>query len=214
MKRLEIFPLTDEKMRQYVSGELKLIRARSSKKSFFTKANPKGTAIQARRRAYYRVWHFKNRVPNMPEAAKALELFYQKAFPESYRGPNRLTRAAAAAPKATPAAYTDAPAANGKAPRRRLKSKKLVLAYKKGYNAARRSQEAKIQALKESSSSVMDVDGRKESHRHGYLEGYKAGRRLVAKQTAAIVRPVKHHEPAPKAPEPSLTSKVKGFFGL
>jgi hypothetical protein len=132
-RKIQIMPFNEAKMTAYIQGELGLVKRRKDGKHFFIKTKPKGGTITPQRRAYFRVWYFRENVQEYPQAAAWLDAFYKKTFPDSYRGPRQ--------------PYANAPAASARAPRPRRSLSSLSRAYRRGYNAAYRSQGAKLQAM-------------------------------------------------------------------
>lgn len=177
MKRLGLMPLTDAKLKAYVEGHLKLNTERKTGKRFFTHVTPRGNVVTERRRAYYRIWYFLNRVKNMPEVATIIKDYRDKHLGGPGRGAHKRL-------KGFPASTGDAPKSTAKAPRKRWMGRKAVLAYKRGHNAAYRSQGARIVELEAALARATKALER-------YEDGAVVAPELVNTPEVAVHRPKK-----------------------
>lgn len=152
MRHIPLLPMTNDKMKAYINGELLLVRSKNTGKRSFIKSERKGSVTKDHRRAYYRVWYLRKNAKDMPELSIFLDDFHKRNYPDSYRGPKNAT-------VATKPAIQTRPAATAKATRRRGKGRKVLGAYRRGYNSAYRSQGAKIVALE---MALAEAKGRAE----------------------------------------------------
>jgi hypothetical protein len=162
IKYTPVLPLTDEKIGAYLQGDLTISRKlRYGKHQFVYSARSRGLPGKTvdSKKAYFRIWYGRKHYGHIPGFINALDEYRVKTYGFASVGEGigkgrggrsvKPPEVVASPAKAVKVVATEATAAMPVVPKARRKTRKAILAYKRGYNAAYRSQMSRINALTE-----------------------------------------------------------------